>query len=255
LSFNLYPLDKIDPSDFESKSESNSDLEADLELPSSPDPIPSEPSSRTSIPQPKYSIGARIQAITFLELNIPYFEIISRTGISKAQIYKLRDKAISRGWDPKVSGIVEVHYIEDVPRSGRPKNSQSVIDLILKTVTKNSTTRGWSCNRIAWEVSSIPGAPSVSGMTVWRTLKENGYSSFKRTIKPGLKDEDKAARLKWCLEHEHWTLEDWKNVIWTDETSMQLGAVRDKRRVWRKSDEAFHPHVITRRWKGFSEFI
>ena len=36
---------------------------------------------------------------------------------------------------------------------------------------------------------------------------------------------------------------------------MQLGLVRGKRRVWRKQDEAFHPHVITRRWKGFSEFM
>jgi hypothetical protein len=57
------------------------------------------------------------------------------------------------------------------------------------------------------------------------------------------------------LDHEHWTLEDWKNVIWTDETSVQLGSVRGKRRVWRRSDEAFHPHVITRRWKGFSEMM
>jgi hypothetical protein len=33
------------------------------------------------------------------------------------------------------------------------------------------------------------------------------------------------------------------------------GAVRGKKRVRRKPDEAFHPHVITRRWKGFSEFM
>jgi hypothetical protein len=98
-SFSNYPLDEMDQdsSDFESNSESDSDLGADLEPPPSLDLLPSEPSSRTSTPQLKHSIGARIQAITFLELNIPHFEITSRTGISKAQIYKLRDKAISRG--------------------------------------------------------------------------------------------------------------------------------------------------------------
>ena len=53
---------------------------ADIEPPS--DSIVPEPSSGISIP--KYSIGAWIQAVTFLELNISYFEIISRTGISKA---------------------------------------------------------------------------------------------------------------------------------------------------------------------------
>src|SRR5450432_819026 len=84
---------------------------------------------------------------------------------------------------------------------------------------------------------------------------KNGYSSYKRTIKPGLKDEDKERRLKWYLDHKDWILEDWKNVIWTDETSVQLSSVRGKRRIWRKEDEAFHPYIITRLWKGFSEFM
>jgi len=74
-------------------------------------------------------------------------------------------------------------------------------------------------------------------------------------MKPRLKLEDKARRLKWCLDHKDWLLEDWKNVIWTDETSVKLGGVRGARRVWRKPNEAFHLHIITRRWKGFSEFM
>jgi hypothetical protein len=50
-------------------------------------------------------------------------------------------------------------------------------------------------------------------------------------MKPRLKLDDKARRLKWCLDHEDWILEDWKNVIWTDETSVKLGGVRGARRV------------------------
>ena len=120
---------------------------------------------------------------------------------------------------------------------------------------KNSTTQGWSCNRIALEVLGTPSWQPVSPSIVYRVLKEHGYRVYKRTIKPGLTKEQMKERLKWCLEHEHWTLEDWKNVIFTDETSVQMGAVRGKRRVWRKKDETFHPHVVTRRWKGFSEFM
>jgi hypothetical protein len=66
---------------------------------------------------------------------------------------------------------------------------------------------------------------------VYRVLKEHGYGVYKRTIKPGLTKKQMAERLKWCLEHKDWTLEDWKNVIWTDETSVQLGGVRGRRRV------------------------
>jgi hypothetical protein len=74
-------------------------------------------------------------------------------------------------------------------------------------------------------------------------------------VKLGLKLEDKAARLKWCLDYKDWTLKDWKNVVWTNETSVQLRSVRGKRRVWRKSDKVYYPHVIIQRWEGFSELM
>ena len=208
----------------------------------------------------RHSIGARIQANTLLEIGIPHWDIKAKTGISKSQVYRLRNKAINRGWDPKISGIAEVHHVEDTPRSRRPQISQEIVDLILKTVTQNSTTQGWSCSRIAYEVSLVlkesqAVIKEVSGVTVWRILRQNMYFSYKRTVKPGLKLEDKEVRLKWCMDHKDRKLEDWKNVIWTNETSVQLGSVRGKRRVWRRSNEAFHPHVITRRWKGFSELM
>jgi hypothetical protein len=78
--------------DLESASDLDSDSESDYESDS-----PLESSSRTSTPCPKHSVRARIQAVSFLELNIPHFTITAKTGISKAQIYKLRDKAISQG--------------------------------------------------------------------------------------------------------------------------------------------------------------
>ena len=121
---------------------------------------------------------------------MPHFEIIAKTGISKAQIYKLREKALLRGWDPKVSSIVEVSYIEDSSCSRRPKTPKNVINLILEIVTKNSTTRGYSYTRIASEVYSKLNL-SISSKTIYNILKENSYSSYKRTIKLRLKDEDK----------------------------------------------------------------
>ena len=33
----------------------------------------------------------------------------------------------------------------------------------------------------------------------------------------------KAAQLQFAMEHKDKTLEDWKNVIWTDETGVILG--------------------------------
>jgi hypothetical protein len=61
---------------------------------------------------------------------------------------RLKAKAISRGWKP--GKVVEPEHVDGVPRPGRPKTSTVIAELIVKIVTKNSTTRGWSCSKIAF---------------------------------------------------------------------------------------------------------
>jgi len=59
-------------------------------------------------------------------------------------------------------------------------------------------------------------------MTVWRILRKAGLRKTKPTRKPGLTIKMRKARLAFALRHKDWTLEDWKNVIWLDETSVVL---------------------------------
>jgi transposase len=204
------------------------------------------------------SIGARISALKLWDCGFTFEGITKQTGVSESGVKKLRKKATDRGWREYTNMNVEVEHVSDAPKSGRPGTSQKIIDLIIKIVTRNSTTRGWSCARIAQELRETEGVTekeAVSPSTVYRILKKQGYGVYKRTVKPGLNAKQKKARLDWCLAHEKWTLEDWKNVIFTDETSVQKGGVRGRRRVWRLKHEAHHIHVISRRWKGFSEFM
>ena len=63
----------------------------------SSEPLVSELSLEIPTPRLKHSIRARIQAVTFLELGIPYLEITKKTGVSKFQLYKLWNKAINQG--------------------------------------------------------------------------------------------------------------------------------------------------------------
>ena len=65
----------------------------------------------------------------------------------------------------------------------------------------------------------------------------------------------RAARLIFCLAHADWTLEDWKRVIWSDETSVILGQRRGSIRIWRNVGDAYENSCIRRRWKGFTEFM
>ena len=77
----------------------------------------------------------------------------------------------------------------------------------------------------------------------------------KPTRKPGLTPAMKAKRLAFCLEHKDWTLDDWKKVVWTDETSVVFGQRRGGERVWRTTQEVAEKTCIRNRWKGYSEFM
>ena len=62
-------------------------------------------------------------------------------------------------------------------------------------------------------------------------------------------------RLHFAEKYKDWTVEDWKKVVWTDETSVVLGSRRGSVRVWRNPAEKYHPQVIKRRHAGYSEFM
>ena len=73
---------------------------------------------------------------------------------------------MSRGLDPDTCKIVIVEHVEDAPKSGRLKCSPVVVDLILKIVTRDNTTRQWSLQVIINEVSKTPGITKVSANTI-----------------------------------------------------------------------------------------
>lgn len=199
--------------------------------------------------------GTRVQALALLSVKTPMAEIIKKTGYTESTIYKIRKKAKSRGYDPSKDEKILLAYVTDAPKTGRPKKcTLEVEEAVIKAISKNSTTRQLSTQAIAHIVSPLCKG-GISACSVHRILRRKGYKPCKPTTKPGLTNDNKLARLQWCLDHENWTLEDWKNVIWSDETSVTWGGQRGRIRVWRTSGEAYKYHCIRWRWKGFKQFM
>jgi hypothetical protein len=173
------------------------------------------------------------------------------TGIPTETVKAIYNRAIERGFDPSKRPFTLIDaYVADASRSGRPKKQTSELETtVLAKVRRDRYGREKTCADIASELLDI------SATTVWRVLRNAGLKKTKPTRKPGLTDRMRAERLNWCLEHQHWTLEDFKNVIWTDETSVILLHRRGSYRIWRTKDEAFLRSCIRERWKGSSEFM
>jgi hypothetical protein len=180
-------------------------------------------------------------------------QIREATGVPKTALYRLAAITREHRWQENKNMPLEVSHILNAPRSGRPAISSNAIKCILKVVLQNSMTRGFSYTTITKEVRKR--GYEIVLRTIWKVLIHAGYSQCKLTVKPGLNELNMAERLAWYLEREHWILEEWKDVIFTDETAVQLGGTRGKRRIWRLPEEVHNKHYIKRYWKGFSEFM
>lgn len=197
-----------------------------------------------------HPVSVRIQALALVTIaEMPVVQVAEITGIHRTHIYHLIKVAKARGFDPKINPRILEQYVTDAPRSGRPKEITPTIEQsLIESVTKDRAGREKSAEYLAYEAG-------ISHSSALRILKKNNLSAVKPSWKPGLTDIMKARRLQFCLEHADWPLELWKDVIWTDETSVTLGHRRGAVRVWRTIHEAENPTCIRRRWKGASEFM
>lgn len=133
-------------------------------------------------------------ALTRFEDKVNLEAIREEIGVTKFFIYKLRSKAISRGW--MLGKIVEFEHVNDTFRLNKPKTFIAMAFFIVETVTKNSTTKDWFCFKIVFEINQKPGIKKVSISTVYKVLKEHSYGVFKRIVKLGFIVDNMIDRLK-----------------------------------------------------------
>ncbi len=59
---------------------------------------------------------------------------------------------------------------------------------------------------------------AVTQITTRRTLKQMGYSSRRPNRVLLLSAKNRKRRLQFAQAHQNWTIEDWKNIAWSDES-------------------------------------
>lgn len=86
-------------------------------------------------------------------------------------------------------------------------------------------------------LSEISSYLNVCRNTTRTYLREMDFRSCIAPKKPYLSNKHKADRLAFARAHASWDFEDWCKVIWSDESSFELGKNSRQIRVWRKSHE------------------
>lgn len=136
--------------------------------------------------------------------------------------------------------------LEDAPRSGRPKATTPREDRTIKF-------KSLSDRRLTGKAMALKEAPTfcknkISVRTAGNILKKADLNGRVARKKPLVSKRNRAARFQWAKIHRQVTVEEWKNVIFSDESPFTLfqegGKIYIRRRVGEEFlDECLFPTV------------
>ena len=126
---------------------------------------------------------------------------------------------------------------ENIQRPGRPS--------ILTERAKNHLGRISKLNRFAPLRQITNELPVNASTTTFRNaLKERGTKLYMAAKKPKITPKNIQERKDWCGNVADWSEEEWRKVIWSDESSVELGLSSRKVKVWRKEGERYNPDCL-----------
>ena len=146
---------------------------------------------------------------------------------------------------------VITHYqngqIAPKARSGRPKKTTPQNDRAIgRLATKTQANRRMRLSDLRSELNTTYNI-DLSSKTVRRRLTQQGIGHKVPKLCPVTTPKIRSNRIRWVHQHFHWTLEQWKALLFSDECRVTLGGPDGSIKIWRKKRQEFHPDCLEQR--------
>ena len=140
--------------------------------------------------------------LSMLDAGQSAHSIASATGLHVSTISRLHSKEHSElqkaaGGCPSELSSANMHYVICLISSGRTENAVQVTKALTNVVNQ-----------------------PLSATTVHQHLKKTGMKAVVKFKCPLLSVKHCKAHLDYVYAHKDWTVEDWKKVVWSDETKI-----------------------------------
>jgi transposase len=152
---------------------------------------------------------------------------------------------ISSTLDISIASIskIRLKHCPDIPKSsgGRPtKLSPANIHYATHLIERGKADNAAQVTRTLQNIINQP----LSSQTVRRTLKQVGLKAVVKRKRPFLSKRHRKARMDFAVTHLHWTVEDWKRVIWSDETKINRLGSDGRKWVYKRSGESLSDRLV-----------
>ena len=154
------------------------------------------------------------------------YQISSRTGLSTATISRICSKHCSN--IPKAFG-------------GRPsKLSENDICYATRLIGSGKAENAVQVAKSLQEITN----QSISPQTVRNRMKDIGMKAVVKKKRPLLSKRHRRERLDFAISHRDWTVEDWKKVVWSDETKINCLGSDGRKWAWKKAGEGLSDRIV-----------
>lgn len=175
----------------------------------------------------KLSNDKRNNVISLIKAGKGTTDIVQATGVSKAQVVRMKkehdpDRIKSRGG--------RVSTVPDFTKRA-----------ICFRVRKGFLLSAKDVQRYLWSLGY-----KLQYSSTTKLMRSLGLNSMYKKKKPLIQK----TRLQWAKKHRDWTVEDWNEVIFSDETKINRWGSDGAQITWKHKDDPLRPHNYQTQLKG-----
>jgi len=173
------------------------------------------------------SEAAKSRAISLLQAGRSIRDAAEISGVSRSTVARFR---------------LEASYPMSACKMGRPRILCARQERLIARMVGSGK---WKDAEKARSGLNAEYKVKISSESLRRSLRRSGLQSRVSKKKPLLSRKHRQARLAFARRYRNWTVEDWKRVVWSDESKYNVFGSDGRQYHWKKPGASLQSHHIT----------